>query len=104
MAGGIGMIGKVGFGVGEIYPIVTDVADGILYGREASLEGTVDAADLPDVENVLDTDTVGGSPGLWASAPEENVEKDYDYGVDGTGSTGTLEVGGRTVGYRSRYK
>jgi len=39
-----------------------------------------------------------------ASAPEEKVEKDYDYGVDGTGSTGTLEVGGRTVGYRSRYK
>jgi hypothetical protein len=103
MAGGIGMIGKVGFGIGEIYPLVSDVLAGILYGREASLEGTAVVADLPDAENVLDTDTVGGSPGLWASAPEEKVEKDYDYGVDGTGSTGTLEGGGKSAGYRSRY-
>ena len=86
-------IGYVGFNTGVIDPVESDVADGIEYGRELSFEGTLATGDLPDAVNVLNTDTVGGSPGRWYPAPENKVEKDYDYGVDGTGSTGTLEAG-----------
>jgi hypothetical protein len=103
MAGGIGFIGKVGFGAGEIYPVVTDVADGIFYSREASLEGTLDVSALPADVDVLSTASVGGSPGRWNAAPVDKVEKNFDYGVDGTGSTGTLEGGGGVGEYRARF-
>jgi hypothetical protein len=104
MAGGIGMIGKVGFGVGEIYPIVTDTVDGIFYGRVTSFEGSLDVSDLPSDVDVLDTAFVGGSPGRWATAPEAKVEKDYDYGIDGTSETGTLEGGSGDAGCGVLYK
>lgn len=102
---GVGIIARVGFGTGEVYPVETDVADGIEYGRQLAFEGSLDVSGLPGEEYVLEGQSVGGTPGTLTLPEVGEVEDGVIYGVGGTGSTGSLEVtGGGGAGYRSRYK
>lgn len=52
------------------------------------------ATDQPDVGNVLDDDTVGGSAGTFVDASTGDVRDGTFWGEDGTESEGTLEVTG----------
>jgi hypothetical protein len=97
-------IGRVGMGIGEIYPIEADVEDGIFYGREATFEGELAVGDIPAVQFVLEGHTSGGNPGTLALPTEPQVLNGVDYGVGGNGSTGSLTGGGGVGGYRARYK
>ena len=55
-------------------------------------------ADLPDVGNVLDDDTVGGEAGTFANVSTNDVRDGTFWGEDGTGHEGSLEVTGGPVG------
>jgi len=96
-------IGRVGMGIGEIYPIEEDVENLVTYGREASYTGELVIGDLPGVQYVLTGQTVGGNPGTLTLPTEAQVETGVDYGVGGNGSTGSMAAGG-AGGYRARYK
>ncbi len=50
--------------------------------------------DLPDVGNVLDSDTVGGVAGTFANVSVSNVRDGTFWGEDGTEFEGTLSVTG----------
>ena len=52
------------------------------------------AADLPDVGNVLEDDTVGGVSGTFVDVAANKVQTGQQWGEDGTESTGTLDVTG----------
>ncbi len=52
------------------------------------------ATDQPDVGNVLDDDTVGGSAGTFADVSVSDVRDGTFWGEDGTESEGTLAVTG----------
>ncbi len=54
------------------------------------------SADLPDVGNVLNTDTVGGQAGTFAPASVADVRDGTFYGADGTQYEGSLVVTGTT--------
>lgn len=55
------------------------------------------AADLPDVGNVLNDDTVGGDAGTFVNVSTGDVRDGTFWGEDGTAHEGSLEVTG-TVG------
>lgn len=47
------------------------------------------ASDLPDVANVLNDDTVGGSAGTFVNIAEANVSLNEQWGAGGTEFTGS---------------
>lgn len=57
--------------------------------------------DYPDVGNVHEDDTVGGSAGTLTLPTEAQVEKDVQFGAGGTEFTGTLEASG---GHRTAFQ
>ena len=98
-------IGRVGMGIGEVYPLEADVENLVEYGRELSFTGVLAVGDLPGVQWVEESQTVGGAQGTLTLPLAGEVETGVVYGVGGNGSTGTFAGGGGGVGgYRARYK
>jgi len=82
--------GLIGVGSRTDAP-VANVTDGTLYGPDGTgLEGEL-VIDYPERENVLNTDTVDGLPGLWQKATAAYYKLSETFGVNGTSENGLYD-------------